>query len=90
MINSVSAIVRSLQCGEILAPIRTSSCVDYVVCNLFKGYVRVMFKSTGGYTYNARKRDILALLTDTKMSYGFFVNQCLNLDNPISKYGYFA
>ena len=90
MINSVSAIVRSLQCGEILAPIRTSSCVDYIVCNLFKGYVRVMFKSTGGYTYNARKRDILSLLTDSKVSYGFFVNQCLNLDNPISKYGYFA
>ena len=90
MINSVSAIVRSLQCGEILAPIRTSSCVDYIVCNLFKGYVRVMFKSTGGYTYNARKRDILSLLTDSKVSYGFFVNQCLNLDNPVSKYGYFA
>lgn len=86
MLNTLSAITRSLQSGEVLAPMRSSSCVDYIVCNLFKGYVRVMFSSGSGYTYNARKRDILRLMTDKNISYGFFVNNCLNLDNPLNNY----
>ena len=86
MLNTLSVISRSLQCGEVLAPMRSSSCVDYIVCNLFQGYVRVMFKSSGGYTYSARKRDILRLLTDNNISYGFWVNNCLNLDNPLNNY----
>ena len=86
MLNTLSAISRSLQCGEVLAPMRSSTCVDYIVCNLFQGYVRVMFSSGNGYTYSARKRDILRLLTDSNISYGFWVNNCLNLDNPLNNY----
>ena len=86
MLNTLDAITRSLQCGEVLAPMRSSTCVDYIVCNLFQGYVRVMFNSGNGYTYKARKRDILRLLTDSKISLGFWVNNCLNLDNPINQY----
>ena len=86
MLNTLDAITRSLQCGEVLAPMRSSSCVDYIVCNLFQGYVRVMFKSSGGYTYKARKRDILRLLTDKNISYGFFVNNCLDTDQPLNNY----
>ena len=82
MINTFSAITRSLQCGEVLAPMRTSSAVDYIVCNLFKGYVRVAFTNGHCYSYDARKRDILQLLSDTKISFGFWVNNCLNLDAP--------
>jgi hypothetical protein len=86
MLNTLDAITRSLQCGEVLAPLRSSTCVDYIVCNLFKGYVRVMFNAGDGYTYKARKRDILRLLTDNKISLGFWVNNCLNLDNPVNQY----
>ena len=86
MLNTLDAITRSLQCGEVLAPMRSSTCVDYIVCNLFQGYVRVMFSSGNGYTYKARKRDILRLLTDNKISLGFWVNNCLNLDNPVNQY----
>ena len=86
MINTLDAITRSLQCGEVLAPARSSTCVDYIVCNLFQGYVRVMFNSGAGYTYKARKRNILRLLTDNKISLGFWVNNCLNLDNPVNQY----
>ena len=86
MINTLDAITRSIQLGEVLAPMRSSTCVDYIVCNLFQGYVRVMFNGGNGYTYKARKRDILRLLTDNKISLGFWVNNCLNLDNPINQY----
>ena len=86
MLNTLSAIVRSLQCGETLAPMRSSTCVDYIVCNLFHGYVRVMYSSGAGYTYNARKRDIIKLLADNTISYGFWVNTYLNLDNPVNNY----
>ena len=86
MINTLSAITRSLQCGEILAPMRTSTAVDYIICNLFHGYVRVMFSNGNAYTYNARKRDILRLLTNNNISFGFWVNNCLNLDAPVNNY----
>lgn len=86
MLNTLSAITRSLQCGEVLAPMRSSSCADYIVCNLFGGYVRVSFNNGTTCQYNARKRDILKLLTDKNISFGFFVNNCLNLDNPTSRY----
>ena len=86
LLTTLSTIARSLQCGEVLAPFRSSSCVDYIVCNLFSGYVRVSFNDMRTYEYNARKRDILKLLTDKTISYGFFVNNCLNLDNPINRY----
>ena len=86
MLNTLSAITRSLQCGETLAPMRSSTCVDYIVTNLFGGYVRVMFKSGNGYTYKARKRDILKLLVNNNISLGFWVNNCVNLDNPVNHY----
>lgn len=86
MLNTLSVIARSLQCGEVLAPMRSSTCVDYIICNLFHGYVKVMFKSSGAYTYSARKRDILRLLTDKNISYGFFVNNCLDTDQPLNNY----
>ena len=85
MLNTLSVITRSLQCGETLV-MRNSNAVDYIVCNLFGGYVRVMFHNGGGYTYNARKRDILKLMTDNNISLGFWVNNCLNLDNPVNNY----
>ena len=85
MINTLSAITRSLQCDEVLIH-RSSTCVDYIVTNLFEGYVRVMYKSGGGYTYTARKRDILKLMTTENISLGFWVNNCVNLDRPVNNY----
>ena len=85
MLNTLSAITRSLQCGEVLV-YRSSTCVDYIVANLFGGYVRVMFESGNGYTYRARKRDILKLMTTENISLGFWVNNCLNLDRPVNHY----
>jgi len=85
MLNTLSTIVRSLQCGETLV-MRHSNCADYIVANLFGGYVRVMFSNGSGYTYRARKRDILRLMTDNTISLGFWINNCLNLDNPINNY----
>jgi hypothetical protein len=86
MLNALSAITRSLQCGEVLAPMRSSSCIDYIVCNLFAGYVNVSFSDGSSYQYNVRKRDILKLLTDNTVSYGFWVNNYCNLDNPVFSY----
>ena len=57
------------------------TCADYIVTNLFGGYVRVMFSNGNGYTYRARKRDILRLMTNENISLGFWINNCLNLDN---------
>jgi len=85
MLNTLSTIVRSLQCGETLV-MRHSTCADYIVTNLFGGYVRVMFSNGNGYTYQARKRDILKLMTDNTVSLGFWVNSCLNLDEPVNHY----
>lgn len=85
MLNTFSAITRSLQCGEVLV-MRNSTACDYIVTNLFGGYVRVMFSNGNGYTYRARKRDILRLMTNNNISLGFWVNNCLNLDNPINHY----
>jgi hypothetical protein len=87
MLNTLSTIVRSLQCGETLV-MRNSNCADYIVTNLFGGYVRVMFSDGNGYTYKARKRDILRLMTNQNISLGFWVNNCLNLDNPLTQYMY--
>ena len=86
MLNTLSAITRSLQCGEVLAPMRSSTCVDYIVCNLFAGYVNVSFSNGSSYQYNVRKRDILKLLTDDSVSYGFWVNKYCNMDNPVFRY----
>ena len=85
MLSTLSAITRSLQCGEQLV-VRNSTCVDYIVTNLFQGYARVMFSNGGGYTYRARKRDILKLMVDNTVSLGFWVNTCLNLDCPMNQY----
>ena len=85
MLNTLSAITDSFIQGEKLV-YRNSNCADYIITNLFAGYVRVMFSNGNGYTYRARKRDILRLMTDNKISLGFWVNQCLNLDNPINHY----
>ena len=85
MLNTLSVITRSLQCGEQLV-MRNSNCADYIVTNLFGGYVRVMFSNGNGYTYKARKRDILKLMVDNNISLGFWINNCLNLDNPINHY----
>ena len=87
MIHTLDAIIRSLQCGELLVT-RQSSCSDYMVVNLFEGYVRVMYNDGAGYTYKARKRDILNLLSNQNISLGFWVNNCLNLDNPVHQYMY--
>ena len=84
MLNTLSAIANSLQSGEVLAPMRSSSCIDYIVCNLFAGYVNVSFSDGSTYQYNARKRNILKLLTDNTVSYGFWVNNFCNLDNPVT------
>ena len=85
MLNTLSVITRSLQCGEQLV-IRNSNCADYIVTNLFGGYVRVMFSNGNGYTFKARKRDILKLMVDNTISLGFWINSCLNLDNPLNNY----
>ena len=85
MLNTLSVITRSLQCGEQLV-IRNSDCADYIVTNLFGGYVRVLFSNGNGYTYRARKRDILRLMTDNTISLGFWINNCLNLDAPVNHY----
>lgn len=85
MLNTLSVITRALQCGEQLV-IRNSSCADYIVTNLFQGYVRVMFSNGNGYTYRARKRDILKLMVDNTVSLGFWINNCLNLDEPVNNY----
>ena len=85
MLSTLSVITRSLQCGEQLV-IRTSDCADYIVTNLFQGYVRVMFSNGNGYTFRARKRDILKLMTNTNISLGFWINSCLNLDAPVNHY----
>ena len=87
MLNTLSVIARSLQCGEQLVT-RNSNAVDYIVTNLFGGYVRVMFSNGAGYTFLARKRDILRLMTDEDISLGFWVNNCLNLDEPVNQYMY--
>ena len=87
MINTLSTIVRSLQCGETLV-MRSSNCADYIVTSLFGGYVRVMFSNGSGYTYRARKRDILRLMTNENISLGFWINNCLNLDAPVNQYMY--
>ena len=85
MLNTLSVITRSLQCGEQLV-IRNSNCADYIITNLFGGYVRVMFSNGNGYTYKARKRDILKLMTNRDISLGFWINNCLNLDAPVNHY----
>ena len=85
MLSTLSVITRSLQCGEQLV-MRNSSCSDYIVTNLFAGYVRVMFSNGCGYTYRARKRDILKLMVDNNISLGFWINSCLNLDAPVNNY----
>jgi hypothetical protein len=85
MLNTLSVITRSLQCGEQLV-MRNSNCADYIVTNLFQGYVRVMFSNGNGYTYKARKRDILKLMTNRDISLGFWINNCLNLDAPLTQY----
>ena len=85
MLNTLSVITRSLQCGEQLV-IRTSDCADYIVTNLFAGYVRVMFSNGNGYTYRARKRDILKLMATPNISLGMWINSCLNLDAPLTQY----
>lgn len=85
MINTLSAIVDSLQRGEVLV-MRNSNCADYIVASLFGGYVRVMFNDGNGYTYKARKRDILKLMTDRNISLGFWINNCLNLGAPVNNY----
>ena len=85
MLNTLSVITRSLQCGEQLV-IRSSNCADYIVTNLFGGYVRVMFSNGNGYTYKARKRDILKLMTNRDISLGFWISSCLNLDAPVNHY----
>ena len=87
MLNTLSSITRALQCGETLV-IRNSSCVDYIVTNLFQGYVRVMFSNGAGYIYKARKRDILKLMSNENISLGFWINNCLNLDAPVKQYMY--
>ena len=85
MLNILSAITRSIESEEQLV-IRKSDCVDYIVTNLFGGYVRVLFWNGNGYTYRARKRDILRLMVDNTISLGFWVNNCLNLDAPVNHY----
>ena len=57
-----------------------------MITNLFEGYVRVMWCDGSAYTYKARKRDILNLLANQDISLGFWVNNCLNLDNPVHQY----
>ena len=85
MLSTLSIITRSLQCGETIV-IRKSDCADYIVTNLFSGYVRVMFSNGKGYTYRARKRDILKLMVDNTVSLGFWINSCLNLNAPLTQY----
>ena len=50
---------------------RTSAAVDYIVCNLFQGYTFELCSNGNGYTYTARKRDILRLITNENISYSF-------------------
>ena len=85
MLSTLSIITRSLQCGDTIV-IRKSDCADYIVTNLFSGYVRVMFSNGKGYTYRARKRDILKLMVDNTVSLGFWINSCLNLNAPLTQY----
>jgi hypothetical protein len=85
MTNTFDSIIRSIKSSELLVT-RNSSCVDYIVTNLFAGTVRVMFGNGAGYTFKARKRDILNLLSNDTISLGFWVNNCLNLANPINQY----
>ena len=87
MINTFNSIIDSIKSSELLVS-RNSTCVDYIVTNLFEGYVRVMFSNGAGYTYKARKRDILNLLSNQNISLGFWVNNCVNLDNPVHQYMY--
>lgn len=85
MINTLSAITRALESGEVVVT-RSSNCADYIVTSLFGGYVRVMFSDGNGYTFRARKRDILKLMTNANISLGFWINNCLNLDAPVNHY----
>lgn len=85
MLNTLNAITNSFIWDETVI-IRTSDCADYIVTNLFGGYVRVMFNNGNGYTYKARKRDILKLMTNENISLGFWINNCLNLDAPVNHY----
>ena len=87
MLNTLDAITRSIQCGEVLVH-RNSNAVDYIVASLFGGYVRVMFHNGSAYTFKARKRDILKLMANENISLGFWVNNCLNLDAPVNQYMY--
>ena len=87
MIHTLDAITRSIQSSELLVT-RSSTCVDYIITNLFAGTVRVMYNTGAGYTYKARKRDILNLLSNQNISLGFWVNNCLDLDNPVHQYMY--
>ena len=85
MFSTINSIIDSIKSSELLVT-RPSSCADYIVTNLFEGYVRVMFTDGSGYTYKARKRDILNLLSNQNISLGFWVNNCVNLDNPVHHY----
>ena len=65
---------------DILVPVRSSSCVDYVNVNPVNGTANVTFTNGVSYRYiNVSRRAIANLLVNPNMSLGFWVNNnCVN------------
>ena len=60
---------------DILVPVRSSSCVDYVTVNPVNGTANVNFTNGVSYRYtNVSRRAIANLLVNPNMSLGFWVN----------------
>lgn len=65
---------------DILVPVRSSSCIDFVTVNPVNGTANVNFTNGVSYRYtNVSRRAIANLLVNPNMSLGFWVNNnCVN------------